>query len=102
MAKRQYTRRTDEDRIRELEEKVEALKSKMEARQRKDLPVVRQWPKVQRALRAFAQTAMDHEREDLAISVQAFMGGIERTLNPESEPTRRRGRSGARDDGEPF
>ena len=85
VTKRSYNRRTEEDKIRELEEKVASLKAKVEAKQRRDLPVVREWPKVQRALRQFAQLAVEHGREDLAISAQAFMAGTERTLKPHVE-----------------
>lgn len=82
MTKRSYNRRTEEDQIRELQAKVAELKAQAEAKSRQDLPVVREWPKTQRALRAFMQVAMQHKREDLAISAQAFMAGIERTLDP--------------------
>jgi len=85
LTKRSYNRRTEEDKIRELEEKVASLKAKVEAKQRKDLPVVREWPKVQRTLSQFAQVAADHGREDLANSIQAFMAGTERSLRPHVE-----------------
>ena len=83
MTKRSYNRRSEEDQIRELQEKIAELKAQAEAKARLDQPVVREWPKAQKALRAFMQVAMDNRREDLAISAQAFMAGIERALNPE-------------------
>lgn len=95
VTKRSYNRRSEEEQIRELQEKVAELKAQAEAKSRKDLPVVREWPKTQKALRAFMQVAMDHKREDLAISAQAFMAGIERSLAPDIAPGRqRRGRDG--------
>jgi TolA-binding protein len=94
VTKRSYNRRSEEDQIRELQAKVAELKALAEAKSRKDLPVVREWPKTQRALRAFMQIAMQHKREDLAISAQAFMAGIERTLDPDTGSGRtRRSRS---------
>ena len=95
MTKRSYNRRSEEEQIRELQEKVAELKAQAEAKSRKDMPVVREWPKTQKALRAFMQVAMDHKREDLAISAQAFMAGIERSLDPDVASGRqRRGRDG--------
>lgn len=88
VTKRSYNRRTEEEQIRELQEKVAELKAQAEAKARLDQPVVREWPKAQKALRAFMQVAMDNKREDLAISAQAFMAGIERTLNPEERTAR--------------
>lgn len=85
VTKRPYNRRTEEEQLRDLQEKVAELKAQAEAKARLDQPVVREWPKAQRALRTFMQVAMDNRREDLAISVQAFLAGIERTLNPERE-----------------
>ncbi|MCY2960364.1 MAG: hypothetical protein NTY35_09380 [Planctomycetota bacterium] len=90
MTKRPQNRRSEEDQIRELQEKVAELKAQAEAKARKDLPVVREWPKTQRALRAFVQIAMENRREDLAISAQAFMAGIERSLDPEVAAGRQR------------
>ncbi len=93
VAKRSYNRRSEEDQIRELQAKVAELKALAEAKSRPDLPVVQEWPKTQKALRAFMAIAMKHRREDLAISAQAFMAGIERTLDPEISTGRgRRGR----------
>ena len=104
VTKRSYNRRTEEDKIRELEEKVASLKAKVEAKQRPDLPVVREWPKMQRALKNFAQLAMEHGREDLAISVQAFMAGTERTLKPhvETVPIKRAKPKSASSSGDEF
>jgi hypothetical protein len=92
-SKRNYQRRTDEDRISELTAKVEKIKQRMEMKSRKDSPVLREVTKVQRVLRKFAQTALDHGREDLANSTQAFAAGLERSLSSTMDEPRRRGRS---------
>jgi hypothetical protein len=86
--KRSYNRRTEEDRIRELQEKVALLKARMEARQREDLGLVRAWPKLKKQLLAFADRALANKREDVAVSAQAFVAGIERTLEPHVETVR--------------
>lgn len=101
MTKRPYTRRSEEEQLRELQARVDELKSQLEAKSRKDLPVVQEWPRTQRALRQFIQIAMDHQRSDLAISAQAFMAGVERSLDLEVAAAKsRRGRRGASSDGE--
>lgn len=91
--KRSYQRRSDEDRISELTAKLEKVKLRMEMKTRKDSPVLREVTKVQRVLRKFAQTAIDHGREDLANSTQAFAAGLERSLGTSIDAPRRRGRS---------
>ncbi|MBL8861389.1 MAG: hypothetical protein JNK02_05195 [Planctomycetes bacterium] len=83
MTKRSSPRRSEEDQIRDLQAQIAELRAQAEAKTRKDLPVVRAWPKTQRALREFIQVATDHHRPDLAISAQAFMAGVERSLDPE-------------------
>jgi hypothetical protein len=98
MAKRKYTRRTDEDLIRDLETKIQKIQGRMEGRKRKDSPVLKELPKVQRSLRKFAQLAVDHGREDLSNSTLAFLAGLERAAQalPEMDgPRRPRGRQEA-------
>ena len=97
MEKRSYNRRSDEDRISELSAKIEKLKHKLESKQRKDSPVIREMEKVQRVLRKFAQTAIDHGREDLANSTQAFAAGLARAAEQSDESPRRRGRQSSPD-----
>lgn len=94
MAKRTYTRRTDADRISELEEKISKIKTRIETRKLKDSPVVREAAKVQRVLRKFAQLAADEGREDLANSVTAFGAGFERSLIGHFDGGNRRGKAG--------
>jgi len=92
-AKRSYTRRSEDERIAELSAKIEKIKQRLELKQRKDSPVVREMAKVQRVLRKFAQTALDHGREDLANSTQAFAAGLDRSLGVTLETPKRRGRT---------
>lgn len=84
--KRIYRRRTEEQRIRELEERIATLKAKKALRDRKDDPLVREIPKMQKRLRGFAQLAMDHKRPDLANSATAFASSLERILRSELQP----------------
>lgn len=92
MAKRTYTRRSEDERIAELNAKIEKIKQRLEMKQLKDSPVMREMAKVQRVLRKFAQTALDHGRADLANSTQAFAAGLDRSLGVTLEPPKRRGR----------
>ena len=98
MAKRKYTRRTDEELIGELQDKIKKVQERLESRHRKDSAVLKELPKVQRILKRFAQLAVDHGRADLSNSTLAFLAGLERTAEtpPESTSSRRgRPRDGA-------
>jgi len=90
--KRSYTRRSEDERIADLQEKIQEIKTRLENKQRKDSPVLREMVKVRRMLRKFAQMALDHGRSDLALSTEAFVAGLERTANAPEEPARRRTR----------
>ena len=92
MAKRTYTRRSEDERIAELNAKIERIKQRLELKQLKGSPVVREMAKVQRVLRKFAQTALDHGRADLANSTQAFAAGLDRSMGVSVEAPTRRGR----------
>ena len=95
--KRQYNRRSDDERIAELQSKIEELKRKVDTKQRPDLVVVREIPKLQKRLRDFAQLAANNGREDIANSVVAFIAGLDRMGAP-PENTKRRPRGGSGDD----
>ena len=97
--KRSYTRRSDEERIVELERKLEGMKHRVSQKRRADSPVLRDIPRVQRRLQRFVQLAMDHDREDLANSTMAFMAGLDRVLR-DTAPSRRRGRRASTEDEE--
>ena len=94
-AKRAYNRRSEDQRIADLEAKIQKIKSRLEMKQRKDSPVLREVARVQRVLRKFAQTAQDHGRADLAMSTQAFAAGLDRLVSTPEEPVRRRVRQSA-------
>lgn len=93
MTKRQYTRRTEQERISELEDKIRQIRERMENKQRKDSAVLRELPKVKRVLNKFAQLAVDNERHDLANSCVAFLAGLDRAAR--DVPAGRRGSQAA-------
>ncbi|HED64757.1 MAG TPA: hypothetical protein ENJ09_04290 [Planctomycetes bacterium] len=82
--RRKYTRRTPEERIKELEARILEIKTREASRQKREDPVIKEIPKVQRRLRKFAQMAMDHNRPDIANTVTAFNAGLERILRSET------------------
>lgn len=83
--RRRYKRRTDEERIQDLEARIADLKARQTAKEKKANPVVKEIPKIQRRLRKFAQFAMDHNRPDIANSTTAFNAGLERILRSETK-----------------
>jgi len=94
-AKRNYHRRSDNELISEMENKIQELRKKIEARARPDQDVLNEVPKLQKKLRAFAQLAMQHGRSDIANSTMAFMAGLDRMKNdePDNPRARRNGES---------
>jgi len=78
MAKRSYTRRTDEELITELQQKLKRVEARVQAKQRPDAPVLKEVSKLSRALRKFAQFAADHDRLDLSNMTVAFQSGLDR------------------------
>lgn len=96
MTKRSYTRRSEDQQIAQLQAQIERVKARMEARKQKDSPLLRDWTKAQRALRQFIQTAASVGRNDLSLSAEAFLAGLDRSMQvaaPILEAPRRRGRS---------
>ena len=81
MTKRQYTKRTEEEMIADLEAKIAKIKDRQEAKLRKDSPVLKKWERVKTTLVKFSQLAMDHDRADVANSVTAFLAGTNRLVN---------------------
>jgi small-conductance mechanosensitive channel len=101
MSKRSYTRRTEDERIAELEAQIMRVKERMEAKKQKDSPLLREWTKAQRALRNFIQAAAQSGRNDLSLSAEAFLAGLERSMQsaaPQIDAPRRRSRSAGADD----
>jgi molecular chaperone GrpE (heat shock protein) len=91
-AGRRYRRRNAEETIAALEQQISDLKSRQVDKERKEDPVLREIPRIQRRLRKFAQLAMDRQRADIANSVTAFVAGLERILSSERAESRRRER----------
>ena len=81
--KRKYRRRTEEERIAELEARIQELKTKKVLRERREDPLFREIPKMRKKLQSFAQLAMDHKRPDIANSATAFSSSLERFLRDE-------------------
>jgi hypothetical protein len=79
--KRKYNRRSADERIADLQSKIDDLQKKVEASARPDLAVIRDIPRVQQRLRKFAQLAINYGRDDLANSTMAFVAGLDRTLS---------------------
>lgn len=77
---RTYSRRTDDERLAELEQRLAELKAKHAQQQRMKDPVLREAPKLQRKLKQFAQLALDSGRPDLANSALAWNAQMERML----------------------
>ncbi len=98
-ARRHYNRRTEDERIADLDRRIADLKARQATREKKDDPVLREIPKIQRRLRKFAQLAMDHNRPDISNSILAFNAGMERLLHSEIAATPRRAASGVEEDG---
>ena len=80
MPKRTYTRRSDTERIEELEAKLAKVKARLAERKLRDSALHRETKKVERVLRRFAQTAMDEGREDITNSTLAFLAGLKDDL----------------------
>lgn len=86
--KRKYRRRTEEERIKELESRIEELKSRMDARKREVSPLQKQIPRLQKRLRDFAALAAECGRTDVYNTTIAFLAGLDRVLNPDQETLR--------------
>ena len=79
MAKRSYNRRSDNELIVELQEKIRRVEARIAARDRADAPMLKELSKVTRSLKKFAQIATDHGRNDVSNMTVAFLSGLERT-----------------------
>ncbi len=75
---RPYRRRSDDERIEELQSRIAELQAKVQAKKRKDSPVLKEIPKLQKRLRRFAQLALDNGRHDISNTTMAFVAGLER------------------------
>jgi hypothetical protein len=84
-AKRSYRRRSDEERLAELQDRLSKLKERVAERKRKDSPLFRELSRTRRTLRILAQVAQDGGRADISNSTLAFLAGLERMAQSESE-----------------
>ncbi|MCB9913810.1 MAG: hypothetical protein H6828_01525 [Planctomycetes bacterium] len=94
MAKRSYHRRSDEELIAELQDKIKMVERRMQSKTRADAPLLKELPKLGRTLRKFAQAAVDHGRDDLSNMTLAFLAGLQRAADelPDEDAARPRGR----------
>lgn len=88
MEKRSYKRRTSAQVIEDLQNQIQTLEIRVEAKKRKDLPVLKELTKVKKSLGKFSQTCVDHGRNDLSNSVLAFLSTIERQAKSELQEAR--------------
>ena len=77
MSQRPYHRRSDDEIIQELQDRIKKIETRIESRTRLDSPVLKEVPKVKRALARFSQLCMDYDRTDLSNTVQAFLATLE-------------------------
>jgi uncharacterized protein with von Willebrand factor type A (vWA) domain len=82
-SRRDTTRRSDEQRIKELEAKIAEIRAREESKKRKDDPLLKDVPRLQRRLRKFAQLAAENERLDIANSVTAWVSSLDRMVRDE-------------------
>jgi|RhiMethySRZTD1v2_1073278.scaffolds.fasta_scaffold358592_2 hypothetical protein len=82
--RRSYNRRTDQERIAQLEARIADIQAREDAKKKKDDPLMKDVPKVQRRLRKFAQLAAQHERLDIANSVTAWVSSLDRMVRDDT------------------
>jgi len=83
VAKRKYNRRSDEQRIAELEARIKKIREREKAKEQRESPLLKEALRLQRQLRKFAQNAMDQSRPDIANSTTAFVSALERMTLPD-------------------
>lgn len=100
--RRSYSRRSDEERIRELEARIAEIRAREDAKKKKEDPISKEVPKLQRRLRKFAQLAAENDRLDIANSVTAWAASLDRMVRDETlRPSRHEvGENGELDDDE--
>lgn len=96
LEKRQYKRRTEDERIADLEARITELQGKVkeraarEQRESESARVIRAIPKLQKRLREFAALGTECGRHDLANSSLAFLAMLDRVFHAEDKDERRR------------
>ncbi len=88
MEKRSYKRRSSAEIVEDLQDQIQALEVRIQAKKRKDMPVFKELTKVKKNLAKFSQTCVDHGRNDLSNSVLAFLSTLERQAQSSLEEVR--------------
>lgn len=78
--KPQTARRSEDEMISDLEDKIRQVESRMKRREQRDQPVHRSFAKFKKQASAFAQAALDEQRTDVANTVIGMLGVVERQL----------------------
>jgi molecular chaperone GrpE (heat shock protein) len=81
--RRSYQRRSADQRIADLDQKLAELRAKLSAQEKRDDPVLREIQKLQKRLKSFIQLAHDHKRPDVANSAMGFKAMLDRILASE-------------------
>jgi hypothetical protein len=92
--RRSYARRSDEDRIKELEAKIAEIRVREQSKKRRVDPILRDAEKLGRRLRKFAQLAAENDRLDIANSVTAWVASLDRMVRDERLRPARHGLDG--------
>ncbi|MGD2018277.1 MAG: hypothetical protein PVJ89_09185 [Planctomycetota bacterium] len=74
------SRRTEDEMIAELEEKIRCVESRMKRKEDREQPVRKGFTRFKKHASAFAQLALDDQRTDVANTVLGMLGVVERQL----------------------
>lgn len=85
VTKRKYHRRSEAERIAELEAKLAQVQARVEAKTKRDKDqdrkhneLMREIPKLRKRLKGFSQLAADHNRMDISNTAMAFLLSLNR------------------------
>lgn len=78
--RRTYKRRSADQRVAELDQRIAELKAKQSAREKRDDPILREIQKLHQRLKRFIQMALDLNRPDVANSALGFKSSLQRIL----------------------
>jgi hypothetical protein len=74
------SRRTEDEMISDLEAKIREVESRIKRKEQRDQPVHQGFARFKKQASAFAQTALDGQRTDVANTVIGMLGVVERQL----------------------
>ncbi|MCP3917843.1 MAG: hypothetical protein GY711_20040 [bacterium] len=86
MSKRTYNRRSDEEIIGDLQNKIRKIENRIESKKRPDSAVLKELPKIKRNMARFSQLCMDNDRSDISNTVQGFLATLEAQARQETRP----------------